>query len=69
MRAFETACGRKIPYRVVARRPGDLVVSCGDAAKARAELGWTAVYDLQRICVDLWRWQSSHPHGFGRGGE
>ena len=69
VRAFETASRRKIPYRVVARRPGDLAVSCADAAKARAELGWTAVYDLQRICEDLWRWQSSHPHGFGRGQE
>ena len=64
VRAFEAASGQVIPYRVVARRPGDVTVSCADPTKARDELGWTAQYDLDRICTDLWRWQSTHPNGF-----
>ncbi|MDE0420959.1 MAG: UDP-glucose 4-epimerase GalE [Gammaproteobacteria bacterium] len=64
VRAFEAACGRDIPYRVVSRRPGDVAVSWADPSKARDELRWTAQYDLDRICADLWRWQSTHPHGF-----
>ena len=64
VRAFERACGRSIPYEITGRRTGDVVVSHADPTKARDELGWTAKYDLARICTDLWRWQSTHPHGF-----
>ncbi len=63
--AFERASGRKIPNRSVDRRPGDVAVSYADPTKARDELGWIAEYGLARICADLWRWQSTHPHGFG----
>ena len=61
---FEHASGRPIPYRATGRRTGDVVVSYADPRKARVELGWTAKYDLARICTDLWRWQSTHPQGF-----
>ena len=64
VRAFETASGRPIPYRVVGRRPGDVPVSFADASRAAAELGWTAAHDLARMCEDTWRWQSAHPHGY-----
>ena len=64
VRAFEAASGRAIPYRVVDRRPGDVAVSWADPTKASNELGWIAQYDLERICTDLWRWQSTYPHGF-----
>ena len=64
IRAFERASGQSIPYRVVARRPGDVPVYVADPALARAELGWTAEWDLDRMCADLWRWQSTHPDGF-----
>ena len=68
VRAFEAASGRKVPYVISARRPGDVAVSYADPARARDELDWTARYDLPGICEDLWRWQSAHPHGF-RGGK
>ena len=64
MHAFERASGRSVPYRVAARRPGDVPFLCADPTRARDELGWTAQWDLDRICADLWRWQSSHPNGF-----
>ena len=67
VRAFEAASGRKVPYRISARRTGDVVVSYADPARAGDELGWTARYDLPRICEDLWRWQSTHPNGFRSG--
>lgn len=68
VRAFETVSGKKVPYRLSGRRPGDVAVSYADPAKAADELGWTARFDLPRICEDLWRWQSARPHGF-RGGK
>ncbi len=65
LRAFEEASGRTIPYRVVARRPGDIAECYADTTKARRELGWVAQFDLNDMCRDAWRWQSRHPNGFG----
>ena len=62
--AFEAASGRPIPYQVVPRRPGDAAEVYADPARARAELGWVARYDIDRMCADAWRWQSTHPQGF-----
>ena len=64
VKAFERASGREIPFRIAGRRPGDTAVSYADPTKAQQELGWTAEYDLQRMCEDTWRWQSKHPNGF-----
>ncbi len=64
--AFEAACGKKIPYRVVERRPGDIATCYADPSKARALLGWTAGRGLAEMCADAWRWQSRNPDGFGR---
>ena len=62
--AFAKASGREIPYEIVARRPGDVAACYADPALAREKLGWTARFDLQRMCEDSWRWQSSNPNGF-----
>ncbi len=62
--AFEQATGRHIPYRIVARRPGDVAVSYADPARAQAELGWHAVRGLDEMCADAWRWQSQNPNGY-----
>ena len=63
--AFEAACGHEIPYRIMARRPGDIAECYADATKARDELGWTTEYDMARMCEDGWRWQSQNPDGYG----
>lgn len=62
--AFEKACGKTIPYKVVDRRPGDLVLSFADPSRAEAELGWKAERDIDRMCADTWRWQSANPRGY-----
>ncbi|MFU8857369.1 MAG: UDP-glucose 4-epimerase GalE [Deferrisomatales bacterium] len=63
--AFEKAAGRRIPYRVVDRRPGDIAVCYADPAKAAAELGWTATRGLEEMVADTWRWQAANPEGYG----
>jgi len=55
--AFERACDRVLPRRVVARRPGDVAIYYADAARANAQLGWRARRDLDAICADAWRWR------------
>jgi UDP-glucose 4-epimerase len=62
--AFGKACGRPIPYNIMARRPGDVAVSYADASKANQELGWRSQRDLDEICADAWRWQSMNPTGY-----
>ncbi len=62
--AFEKACGKKIPYAIKPRRPGDIASCYADAAKAKAELGWEAEYGIERMCEDSWRWQSQNPNGY-----
>ena len=65
IRAFERASGNSLPYRIAPRRAGDMAICYADTRLAQDELGWRTEYDLDRICADLWRWQRSHPHGFG----
>ena len=62
--AFEGASGRRIPYRIVGRRPGDIAETYADPSKARGELGWAAQLGLAEICADAWRWQSQNPDGY-----
>ncbi len=63
--AFGRACGRPIPYEVQARRPGDIAQCYADPSAAHRVLGWRAVYDLDRMCADAWRWQERNPEGYG----
>jgi UDP-glucose 4-epimerase len=62
--AFEKTCGRRIPYNIVARRSGDVAVCYAEPSKARAELNWEAVKDIDTMCADVWRWQSDNPNGY-----
>jgi len=64
VRSFEAASGRPVPYKIVARRPGDVASCYADVARARLLLGWEAGRDLGEMCADAWRWQSTHPNGF-----
>jgi len=63
--AFEKACGKKIPYRIVARREGDVAISYADPSKAQRELGWVATRGIEEMCADAWRWQVNNPDGYG----
>jgi UDP-glucose 4-epimerase len=57
IRAFEKASGRKIPYRMTGRRPGDVAVCFADVQRARQLLKWQATRGIDDMCGDMWRWQ------------
>ncbi|WP_332854332.1 UDP-glucose 4-epimerase GalE [Duganella sp. S19_KUP01_CR8] len=59
VRAFEAASGRPVPYQVVARRAGDIAACYADASLAERELGWKARRNVEQMCVDSWRWQTT----------
>jgi len=63
--AFEAAAKRPIPHSLADRRVGDAAECYADPSKAQADLGWRATKGLERMCEDVWRWQSAHPEGFG----
>ena len=64
VKAFSRACGRDLPYEIKPRRAGDIAENYAACDKARDELGWVAEYDLDRMCEDSWRWQSTNPDGY-----
>lgn len=51
------------------RRPGDIDICYADASKAKKELGWEAVRNIDKMCEDAWRWQSKNPNGYRSAGE
>lgn len=65
VKAFERVTGKKIPYEIVPRRPGDLATVYSSPDKSAEELGWKAQYDLDDMCRDAWAWQSKNPMGYG----
>ncbi|HIZ49461.1 MAG TPA: UDP-glucose 4-epimerase GalE [Candidatus Pseudomonas excrementavium] len=64
LHAFERACGRELPYTLTDRRPGDVASCYADPALAERELDWRAGLDLEAMCADAWRWQSTNPDGY-----
>ncbi|HUL68856.1 MAG TPA: UDP-glucose 4-epimerase GalE [Gemmatimonadales bacterium] len=62
--AYQQAADRKITYRVVGRRPGDIAACYADCSKAKRELGWVANKGIAEMCADSWRWQSQNPKGY-----
>ena len=64
VRAFERESGRKIAYRIVGRRAGDVAACYTDPKLAETLLGWRAELGLERMCRDTWRWQQwAETHG------
>jgi UDP-glucose 4-epimerase len=63
VRSFERASGKKVPYRIVGRRPGDIAACYANPARAEALLGWRATRGIDEMCADTWRWQEANPNG------
>lgn len=66
IKAFEKASGKKIPFEIVGRRPGDIAVCYSDSSYAEKIMGWKAVYGLEDMCKDAWHWQKNNPNGYGK---
>ena len=54
VKAYEKASGKKVNYKIVDRRPGDIAMCYADPEKSKRELGWEAKFDLERMCKDSW---------------
>lgn len=67
VKAFELANGLTIPYVIGPRRPGDVDTIYADPSRAMELLGWKAEKNIEQMCRDTWRWQSSNPKGYREG--
>lgn len=63
VQAFEKATGKKIPYQIMERRPGDIATCYADTKKARELLGFEAIRDIDEMCTDLWYFSENNPDG------
>ena len=64
VKAFEKASGKKVPYKIVGRREGDIQTCYADPSYAKKVLGWSAKHDINDMCKDAWNWQSKNPNGY-----
>ena len=63
--AAEQALGRPVAHEVVDRRAGDVARIWAGTDLAERLLGWTAGRGLSEMLADHWRWQETHPYGYG----
>lgn len=58
--AFEKACGKKLPYKILPRRAGDIAANWCSPKKAQELLGWQAQYDIEQMCASSWNFERKH---------
>jgi UDP-glucose 4-epimerase len=63
VRAFEKANGIEIPYKIEARRSGDVDMNYANCDKAFRELGWKARLTIEDACRDAYNFQKKNPNG------
>jgi UDP-glucose 4-epimerase len=59
IQTFEQATGKKVPYKIGPRRPGDIIASYANAGKAKSQLSWQSEKTLRDALADAWRWQQT----------
>lgn len=57
LHAFEAVTGKKIPYQIIDRRPGDIATCFSSADKAKKDLNWSAKRGLEEMSASSWKWQ------------
>ena len=55
--AFEKVSGKKLPYKIVDRREGDITSAYANTDKANDVLGWKAQSTLEQALESAWKWE------------
>ncbi len=55
--SFQETTGVKLNYKIVGRRPGDVVAVYADTQKANKELGWKAERSMEEALQSAWKWE------------
>ena len=54
---FEKISGQKLPYKIVARREGDITSAYANTDKANNILGWRSQLTLEDALASAWKWE------------
>ena len=54
---FEKVSGKKLPYKIVGRREGDITSAYANTDKANDILGWKAQSTLEEAMESAWKWE------------
>lgn len=57
VKAFEKISGEKLNYKIVGRRPGDVISVYADTSKANETLGWEAKKTMEEALTSAWNWE------------
>ncbi len=57
IKSFEKSTGKKLNYKIVARRTGDIEQIWADTTIANNELGWKAEKTLDEMTLSAWQWE------------
>tara|TARA_R110002050_G_scaffold196426_3_gene331428 strand:+ start:22161 stop:23177 length:1017 start_codon:yes stop_codon:yes gene_type:complete len=57
IQSFEKVSGKKLNYKIVDRRPGDITSAYASTAKANKVLGWKAESTLDEAMKSAWEWE------------
>jgi len=57
IQTFEKVTGKKLNYKFVDRREGDITAAYADTTIANKELGWKAELTLDEALLSAWKWQ------------
>ena len=55
--SFEKVSGQKLPYKITARREGDITSAYANTDKANHILGWKAESTLDEAMESAWKWE------------
>ena len=59
LNSFENITGKKVNYKLVDRREGDITAAYADTSLANTELGWKAELSLDEALLSAWKWQQT----------
>ena len=59
IKAFEKVSGQKLNYKIVGRRPGDVISAYADTTKANSVLEWKAKSTLEDALASAWKWEQA----------
>ena len=57
IKAFEKVSRQELPYKIVARREGDITSAYANTNKANTVLGWKAQSSLEEAMASAWKWE------------
>ena len=57
IKSFEKVSGKKLNYKIVERRAGDVISAYADTNKANNVLGWKSSLSLDDAMLSAWRWE------------